>query len=227
MPCVRASAAWRRLYHKHLAGTERPFERAGEMDAAAHLVAVHAGDIERLDVEGVGARARAHEALAQHLVLIVAVIVVVVVRAPVAAGARGGHRGVCSAATVVGALDLVVLAGAARDHPAHLRRLRLPQPPPAAPGLHPDRGGFGTGARACRDSAAATGSGGDALGEAWVWRGGKGKKGNGDCRGETELQFAGCNCGNWDTGIQLHSNFFFLCARNLFLLYLKYRIRFF
>lgn len=88
-------------------------------------MAVHACDVLRLDVQRVGARAGAHEPLAEHLRLLV---VVVGVRAA-AAGARGGRRG---AAPAVGALDLVLLVGAARHHPPHLRRLRLPQPHPAA-----------------------------------------------------------------------------------------------
>jgi hypothetical protein len=103
-------------------------------------VAVHAGDVECLDIQGVRARARTHETLTQHLFLLVGIVA----RAT-AAGARSG-RGVivaaAAAAAVVGALDLVLLEGAAGGDPPHLRRLGFPQPHPAAaaPRIHPDRG---------------------------------------------------------------------------------------
>jgi hypothetical protein len=99
-------------------------------------VAVHARDVECLDIQGVRARARTHETLTQHLFLLV-----VIVARGTAAGARSG-RGVIVAAAVVGALDLVLLEGAAGGDPPHLRRLGFPQPHPAAaaPSIHPDRG---------------------------------------------------------------------------------------
>jgi len=182
-------------------------------------VAVHAGHIERLNVEGIGARARAHEALAQHLVLLVAAVVVV--RAPAAAGARGSRRGV--GAAVVGALDLVLLAGAARHHPPHLRRLHLTQSPAAAaPGLHPDRGGEGRGARvaeACFFGFRCCGGV-----EKGKGRDEEGGNGGGGCRGETELQSAAVSCQLWELGYSSPPTFIFLVflyMEKIFLLFLN------
>jgi hypothetical protein len=73
---------------------------------SADLVVVHTGNVQRLDVQGVDARARTNETLAQHLFL----LVVIIIARATAAGDQGSRR-VVVASAVVGAVDLVLLEG--------------------------------------------------------------------------------------------------------------------